>query len=76
MSVLGIGLKNAHLLRDALLAAAAFSDAVEPRGDNGFGDVDVIRFRLDTAHGTGTVLSAWIIRHGEEFPRLTTCDLA
>lgn len=72
-SVLGITPKNAYLLRDALLDAAAFSDAAEPRGDNGFGDVYVIRFRLETALGSGTVLSAWIVRHGEDFPRLTTC---
>jgi len=72
-SVLGITLKNAHLLRRALLDAAAFSATAEPRGDNGFGEVYVIRFRLEPAGGAGMVLSAWIIRHGEDVPRLTTC---
>ena len=33
----------------------------------------VVRFPLTTRKGTATVLSAWIIRHGEDFPRLTTC---
>ena len=72
-SVLGVNLANAQILRNALFNAAAFSDQVESRGDNGFGAVYVLRFPLDTAKGTATVLSAWIIRHGEDFPRLTTC---
>jgi hypothetical protein len=41
--------------------------------DNGFGEVYVLHFPLTTTKGTATVLSAWIIRHGEDFPRLTTC---
>lgn len=32
-----------------------------------------LRFPLSTAKGTGAVLSVWIVRHGEDFPRLTTC---
>jgi len=72
-SVLGITLANAQVLGNALLDAAVSSDNVEPRGDNGFGAVYVLRFPLATAQGAATVLSAWIIRHGEDFPRLTTC---
>jgi hypothetical protein len=30
-------------------------------------------FPLSTRTGTATVLSVWIVRHGESFPRLTTC---
>lgn len=72
-SVLGVTLANADVLRHALLDAAANSDQVESRGDNGFGEVYVLRFPLTTMKGTATVLSAWIIRRGEDFPRLTTC---
>lgn len=72
-SVLGVNLANAQILRNALLNAAAFSDQVKSRGDNGFGTVYVLRFPLETAKGSATILSAWIIRHGEDFPRLTTC---
>ena len=75
-SVLGITLDNAEVLRSALLKAALSSDQVEPKGDNGFGAVYVLRFPLTMATGTATVLSAWIIRHGEDFPRLTTCYIA
>jgi hypothetical protein len=66
-------LKNSKLLRQALLQAAASSDEVETRGDNGFGEVFVVTFTLSTAEGSAAVRSAWIIRHGEDFPRLITC---
>jgi Domain of unknown function (DUF6883) len=62
-------------LRQAILAAAATSDEVEARGDNGYGDVYVLRFSLQTAKGSGVILTAWIIRHGEDVPRLTTCSI-
>lgn len=72
-SVLGITLANANILRDAVLAAAATSDNAEARGDNGFGEVCNLRFPLTTEHGSAIVLTSWIVRHGEDFPRLTTC---
>ena len=37
------------------------------------GVLNVIDFRLRTAHGETTVRSGWIVRVGEDFPRLTTC---
>jgi len=73
LSALGISLENADVLRRALLNAARGSDQVEPRGDNGFGQVFVLRFPMETASGSAVVLSVWIIRHGEDFPRLTNC---
>ena len=72
-SVLGITVDNADVLQRALLEAAETSDQAEARGDNGFGDVYVLRFSMRTLVGTGTVLSVWIVRHGEDFPRLATC---
>ena len=72
-SVLGITAGNADVLRRALLDAAAASDQVEALGDSGFGNTYALRFPLSTAKGTGTVLSVWIVRHGEDFPRLATC---
>ena len=72
-SVLGVTLDNADLLRRAVLDAAAESDKAESRGDNGYGEVFVLRFPMRTETGSATVLTAWIVRHGEDFPRLTTC---
>jgi hypothetical protein len=72
-SVLGITRANAQVLRDALLDAAAASDAVAAKGHNGFGEVYALQFQVRTAVGTATVLSAWIVLDREDFPRLTTC---
>lgn len=72
-STLGITLGNQEVLRVAVRRAAAESDEAEPRGDNGFGEVFVLRFSLATDVGTATVLTAWIVRKDEDFPRLSTC---
>jgi hypothetical protein len=72
-SALGITLANKEFLSQALLAAARNSNDAIAGGDNGFGETFVLRFHLTTGTGSATVLSAWIIRHNEDFPRLTTC---
>lgn len=72
-SVLGITRANAGLLRSALEKAAATSENAVHRGCNSFGEVYELRFPLTTGLGTATVLSAWIIRRNEGFPRLITC---
>jgi hypothetical protein len=72
-SVLGIGQDNEQALAHALRDAAANSNDAVATGDQGFGETFEIRFHLTTNKGTATVLSGWIIRHGEDFPRLTTC---
>ena len=72
-SALGITLANKDVLARALLEAAKNSGEFVALGDNGFGETYVLRFRLATGKGSATVLSAWIVRHNEDFPRLTTC---
>ena len=72
-SVLGVTPENAQILREAILNAAREADNVEARGDNGFGQNYVLRFTMMTDTGQASILTAWIIRHGEDFPRLTTC---
>jgi hypothetical protein len=72
-SLLGITLANKETLAKALLEAATRSENVIAKGDNGIGETFVIRFKMETEKGVAIVLSAWIIRHGEDFPRLTTC---
>jgi hypothetical protein len=62
-------------LRQAILAAAATSDEVEAHGDNGYGNVYVLRFPLQTVRGSVVILTAWIVHHGEDVPRLTTCSI-
>ena len=72
-SALGITLANQEILRQAILSAAATSEQADARGNNGHGDVDVLRFPLSTERGRANLLTAWIIRHEEDFPRLITC---
>ena len=72
-AVLGITLADAVVLRDALKRAAANSGEAVYRGNNGFGEVYELRFPLITSKGSAMVLSVWIVRDGEDFPRLTTC---
>jgi hypothetical protein len=68
-SVLGITLINRAILRDAILSAASSSDDAEVLGDNGHGHVYVLRFPLVTLRGSANILTAWIVRHEEDFPR-------
>jgi hypothetical protein len=72
-SVLGITIQNGHVLRDAILHAAANSNEAEARGHRGFGQCYTLRFSVKTQFGSGVVMTAWIVRDGEDFPRLTTC---
>lgn len=72
-SVLGITASNADELRTVLLRVAADSEEAIHKGNNGYGDVYELRFSLATSQATAIVLSAWIIRSGEDFPRLITC---
>lgn len=74
-SVLGITLASQEVLRQAILHAASTSDEVEPRGDDGHGSLYVLRFPMRTLKGQAVVLTAGIVRHGEDFPRLTTCHI-
>lgn len=70
---LGIEIGNRSILSEAILQAALASEDVQDRGDNGFGRVFVLCFDFTTNSGTANILTAWIIRHGEEIPRLITC---
>jgi tRNA A37 threonylcarbamoyladenosine modification protein TsaB len=72
-SALGITLHEIETLRAAVLSAARTSEDAVARGHNGFGNVYVLRFEMTSVHGTAVILTAWIIRDGEDFPRLTTC---
>jgi hypothetical protein len=72
-SVLGITPANADVLRTALRHAAANSEDAMHKGNNGYGDLYELRFSLVTPKARAMVLSAWIVRNGEDFPRLITC---
>jgi hypothetical protein len=72
-AVLGVAILNKHVLAGALLNAAKNSNEAVALGDNGFGETYALRFELVTEKGSAAVMSGWIIRRNERFPRLTTC---
>lgn len=69
---LGFTAADAVFLRDLVQSAAATHDAIQQEA-SAHGERYVIDFELTTARGTAVIRSAWIIRHGENFPRLTSC---
>ena len=70
-AVLGVRLRDADWLQERL-REAAFLEAAQSF-TNEFGSLYVVDFRMSTSHGEATVRSHWIVRIGEDFPRLTTC---
>ena len=73
-AALGLKAENAELLRTALLHAATTENAVTVASDQ-FGQRYVIDFEMIGPGGTGIVRSTWILRAGENAPRLTSCYL-
>lgn len=71
-AALGIKAANAEFLREKLLNAAQTNEAVLGELDM-YGQRYTIDFEITTEIRTTSVRSGWIILHGENNPRLTTC---
>ncbi|MGD1701389.1 DUF6883 domain-containing protein [Dapis sp. BLCC M229] len=69
---LGINLTNADILKNAI-KQAAINESVIIRKVNEYGTHYNMKFLLKTDVGESLILVAWIIRKGEDFPRLTNC---
>ncbi|NJL21328.1 MAG: hypothetical protein HC895_11660 [Leptolyngbyaceae cyanobacterium SM1_3_5] len=67
---LGITLENKQVLENALLTAARDLEAVVYKQD-AYGTQYDIKFSITTEVGSSLILSCWIIRVAEDFPRLT-----
>ena len=67
---LGITLEQKDVLKAALLKAASYEEAKLTRSDQ-FGRYYNTRFFVETDEGKAWVLGCWIVRSGEDFPRLT-----
>ncbi|GBF82603.1 DUF6883 domain-containing protein [Aphanothece sacrum] len=67
---LGITLTNKKILEDALLTAVRECEAMLYKQDS-FGIHYDIKLFLETEFGSSWLLSSWIIRFEEDFPRLT-----
>jgi hypothetical protein len=71
-SKLGITKQNREVLITAIRNVANTSEQAEFTMSNKYGDRYVIVFDLETDFGRSSILSAWIIHHGETYPRLTS----
>ena len=71
-STLGLTSTDAWYLQSQILLAAQKDCAVVENSDE-FGDRYSLDFSLATPTGQAVVRTAWIIRAGEDHPRLTTC---
>ena len=71
-SVLGITVYDAEELRVRILDEILINLAVAGKEDK-YGKRYSVRFSYTREQRTATVLTAWIIRSGENFPRLTSC---
>ena len=70
--VLGFTVRDADKLRRLILEAILIHDATLGLR-NEFGQRYAVDFPVKTEVGSAVVRSAWIIRTGENFPRLTSC---
>ncbi len=71
-AILAMTEADAEELRAALLDAAVACDASTAGGDE-YGQRFVIDFEPRHVGRSALVRSAWIVRTGENFPRLTSC---
>jgi hypothetical protein len=71
-AALGLTANDAERLREVLLGVARTHDA-QSVGPNDYGRRYNIEFKMLGPRGEVAVRCSWIIRDGEEFPRLTSC---
>ena len=71
-SVLGLTIADVETLRSRLREAAANENAIALEADE-YGRRFAIDFRVKTGKGEASIRSSWIIRRGEDIPRLTSC---
>ena len=71
-SALGLSGDDVELLRGWLIEATRTGTAVAQGADE-YGEYFRIDFRAVTEAGQAVLRSAWIIRTGEQHPRLITC---
>jgi hypothetical protein len=72
VAALGMTTADADELRQLLLANAAATEA-HPAMRDEYGERYVLDFEVARGAWTARVRSAWIVRPGEDAPRLTSC---
>ena len=72
VAALGITADDAEELRQAILSAVKSEEAV-PTDQDEYGQCYVVDFSMTRQDKEAVVRSLWIIRAGEDYPRLTSC---
>jgi len=72
LAALGVTVNDAGWLRDELLAAATHEQC-KPGVATTHGQRYTVDFDVRRGHRKARVRSAWIVRSGENFARLTSC---
>lgn len=72
VTALGITAEDAEELRQAILSAVLTGDATPTERDE-YGQRFVVGFSMRRQGKEAVVRSSWIIRRGEDYPRLTSC---
>jgi len=73
-AALGLTTDDAAELRDALLAAARIEDALATDQDQ-YGQRYVVDFTMVREGRRARIRSSWIVRTGEDHPRMTSCHV-
>lgn len=71
-SALGVSIKNTAELEMRVREAIAEEECTQGEGDR-FGERYTLDFHWTREGRTATVRTTWIVRTGEDFPRLTSC---
>jgi hypothetical protein len=71
-TALGITAEDAEELREAILSALISEEAQQTSEDE-YGQRYVVDFKLTKQGRQADVRTTWIIRTGEDLPRLTSC---
>ena len=71
-TALGLTAEDASELRNAILAAIQSEEAVAGEDDQ-YGQRYIVDFAMERQGREAVIRSSWIIRSGENAPRLTSC---
>ena len=72
VTALGITAEDAEELKQAILSAVIIEEAVPTERDE-YGQRYVVDFSMSRQGKEAIVRSSWIVRSGEDYPRLTSC---
>ncbi|MBY0434209.1 MAG: hypothetical protein K2U26_08880 [Cyclobacteriaceae bacterium] len=71
-SVLGIGVNDAPLLKDAILQGLSENECIT-RAKDEYGERFTVVMKIRIFKAEANVTTGWIFRTSEDYPRLTSC---